>query len=84
MSGHVDGTGKVLSKEEREGGSVVCYTIRNDSSLSKYIAPRGSITVDGISLTVVDSRSNEFDLVLVPETLKKRMLSLGVPTQFST
>ncbi|MBF3377871.1 riboflavin synthase [Leptospira borgpetersenii] len=71
VSGHVDGTGKVLSKEEREGGSVVCYTVRNDSSLSKYIAPRGSITVDGISLTVVDSRSNEFDLILVPETLKK-------------
>ncbi|WP_078128803.1 riboflavin synthase [Leptospira alexanderi] len=71
VSGHVDGIGKVLSKEEREGGSVVCYTVRNDLSLSKYIAPRGSITVDGISLTVVDSRSDEFDLVLIPETLKK-------------
>ncbi|RHX80534.1 riboflavin synthase [Leptospira yasudae] len=71
VSGHVDGTGKILSKEEREGGSVVCYTVRNDSSLSRYIAPRGSITVDGISLTVVDSRTGEFDLVLIPETLKK-------------
>ncbi len=71
VSGHVDGIGKVLSKEEREGGSVVCYTVKNDSSLSRYIAPRGSITVDGISLTVVDVRAEEFDLVLIPETLKK-------------
>ncbi|MBW0433999.1 riboflavin synthase [Leptospira yasudae] len=71
VSGHVDGTGKILSKEEKEGGSVVCYTVKNDSSLSRYIAPRGSITVDGISLTVVDSRAGEFDLVLIPETLKK-------------
>ncbi|TGK31045.1 riboflavin synthase [Leptospira gomenensis] len=71
VSGHVDGTGKIISIEEREGGSVVCYTVENDPSLSKYIAPRGSITVDGISLTVVDSRPGEFDLVLIPETLKK-------------
>ncbi|MBM9576015.1 riboflavin synthase [Leptospira sp. 201903070] len=71
VSGHIDGTGNILSKEEREGGSVVCYTIQTDSSFSKYIAPRGSITVDGISLTVVDSRPEEFDLILIPETLKK-------------
>nr|7WUO_A Chain A, Riboflavin synthase [Leptospira kmetyi serovar Malaysia str. Bejo-Iso9]7WUO_B Chain B, Riboflavin synthase [Leptospira kmetyi serovar Malaysia str. Bejo-Iso9]7WUO_C Chain C, Riboflavin synthase [Leptospira kmetyi serovar Malaysia str. Bejo-Iso9] len=71
VSGHVDGTGKILSKEEREGGAVICYTVQNDPSLSRYIAPRGSITVDGISLTVVDSRPKEFDLVLIPETLKK-------------
>ncbi|MCH1912209.1 riboflavin synthase [Leptospira noguchii] len=71
VSGHVDGVGKILNKEERESGNVICYTVRNDSSLSKYIAPRGSITVDGISLTVVDSRSDTFDLILIPETLKK-------------
>ncbi|EMO88057.1 riboflavin synthase [Leptospira noguchii] len=71
VSGHVDGVGKILNKEERESGSVICYTVQNDSSLSKYIAPRGSITVDGISLTVVDSRSDTFDLILIPETLKK-------------
>ncbi|EKR71217.1 riboflavin synthase, alpha subunit [Leptospira noguchii str. 2006001870] len=71
VSGHVDGVGKILNKEERESGNVICYTVQNDSSLSKYIAPRGSITVDGISLTVVDSRSDTFDLILIPETLKK-------------
>ncbi|EMK23173.1 riboflavin synthase [Leptospira kirschneri] len=71
VSGHVDGVGKILNKEEREGGNVICYTVRNDSFLSKYIAPRGSITVDGISLTVVNSHSDTFDLVLIPETLKK-------------
>lgn len=67
----MDGVGKILNKEEREDGNVICYTVRNDSSLSKYIAPRGSITVDGISLTVVNSHSDTFDLVLIPETLKK-------------
>ncbi|XDD51425.1 riboflavin synthase [Leptospira sp. WS92.C1] len=71
VSGHIDGIGKILTLEKREGGSVICYTVSNDSVLSKYIAPRGSITVDGISLTVVDSRAGEFDLVLIPETLKK-------------
>lgn len=82
VSGHVDGVGKILNKEEREDGNVICYTVRNDSSLSKYIAPRGSITVDGISLTVVNSHSDTFDLVLIPETLKKRMLNLGIQTRF--
>lgn len=71
VSGHIDGTGTILKKEERDGGTVVSYSVKNDSSFSRYIAPRGSITVDGISLTVVDSRPEEFDLVLIPETLKK-------------
>ncbi|MDV6234739.1 riboflavin synthase [Leptospira ellisii] len=79
VSGHVDGTGKILTLEEREGGAVVCYTVGNDPSLSKYVAPRGSITVDGISLTVVDSRPGEFDLVLIPETLKKTNASFWKP-----
>ncbi|EPG74863.1 riboflavin synthase, alpha subunit [Leptospira fainei serovar Hurstbridge str. BUT 6] len=71
VTGHVDAVGKITLAEDRDGGKVRRYLISHDPSLTKYFAVRGSITVDGISLTIVDSRPGELELVLIPETLTK-------------
>jgi len=67
VSGHVDGVGEVISRlpdarSER-------FRIRAPKTLAKYIAHKGSITVDGISLTVNKVEGVEFELNIVPHTL---------------
>ncbi|GBF38073.1 riboflavin synthase [Leptospira johnsonii] len=69
VTGHVDLTGTILLSEEKDSGKVRRFVISHDPSFTKYFAVRGSVTVDGISLTIVDSRPGEFELVLIPETL---------------
>lgn len=67
VSGHVDGLGEVLERSD-EGRSVV-LTLRSPQELSRYIAPKGSICVDGVSLTVNRVQGAEFWLNIVPHTL---------------
>jgi riboflavin synthase len=69
VSGHVDGIGQVVAikKDSRS----VRYDIQAPSELGRYIAKKGSITVDGISLTVNDIDKNIFKLNLVPHTLQE-------------
>ncbi|TGL32337.1 riboflavin synthase [Leptospira koniambonensis] len=69
VTGHVDLTGTILLSEEKDSGKVRRFVISHDPSFTKYFAVRGSVTVDGISLTIVDSKPGEFELVLIPETL---------------
>ncbi|WP_100706994.1 riboflavin synthase, partial [Leptospira hartskeerlii] len=69
VTGHVDLTGTISISEEKDSGKVRRFVISHDPSFTKYFAVRGSVTVDGISLTIVDSRPGEFELVLIPETL---------------
>ncbi|PJZ76715.1 riboflavin synthase [Leptospira neocaledonica] len=69
VTGHVDLTGTILLSEEKDSGNVRRFVISHDPSFTKYFAVRGSVTVDGISLTIVDSKPGEFELVLIPETL---------------
>jgi riboflavin synthase len=64
VAGHVDGVGRVVSVAGSE------YTLRAPQSLSRYIAQKGSITVDGVSLTVNRVRGAAFDVNLIPHTLK--------------
>jgi riboflavin synthase len=68
MSGHVDGVGQVM-KFERVGE---CYllSIKAPRGLAKYIARKGSIAVNGVSLTVNDTRGGTFSINLIPHTLK--------------
>jgi riboflavin synthase len=63
VSGHVDGVGEVTG---REGGAV---SFRVPAQLSRYIAPKGSVTVDGVSLTVNRVDGDRFDVNLIPHTL---------------
>lgn len=72
VSGHVDGVGEILSRN-REARSER-FVVRAPAELAKYIAHKGSITVDGISLTVNSVTGNEFDLNIVPHTLEKTVI----------
>ena len=67
MSGHVDGVGEVLRFEA--AGESFLLVIRAPQELAKYIARKGSITVDGVSLTVNRVAGDEFEVNLIPHTL---------------
>ncbi|WCE30380.1 riboflavin synthase [Vibrio sp. SCSIO 43137] len=66
VSGHVDGVGVIA--ERHQVGRAVEYWIDMPEEISRYVAYKGSITVDGISLTVNDLRENAFKLTIVPHT----------------
>lgn len=78
VSGHVDGTGEILEVREEPGAHTL--KVRAGPGLARYLVPKGSVTVDGVSLTVVDTggpggsradlRTDEFTLWLVPHTLE--------------
>lgn len=67
VSGHVDGIGTVLSR--RADGRSIRFRMQAPSALARYIAARGSVCVDGISLTVNAVEGAEFELNIVPHTL---------------
>ncbi|MCQ0004307.1 riboflavin synthase [Actinomadura madurae] len=67
VQGHVDGVGEILSREPGERWDVV--TVSLPPSLSRYLVDKGSITVDGISLTVVEAAADRFSVALIPTTL---------------
>lgn len=69
VSGHVDGVGTVLRRWD--DGRSVRFVIRAPDELAKYIALKGSICVDGISLTVNAVQGAEFELNIVPHTLSE-------------
>jgi riboflavin synthase len=73
VSGHVDGVGDVVARAPL--GRAVQFTLRAPAPLARYIAQKGSICVDGISLTVNAVRGAEFDLTIVPHTLQETTLA---------
>ncbi len=69
VSGHVDGRGSLCAiRDEGDGGKV--YTFEVDPELERFLVDKGSITLDGISLTVVKPRAGRFDVALIPLTLQ--------------
>jgi riboflavin synthase len=77
VQGHVDGTGSVLRRDPGEHWEVV--TISLPAQLSRYVVEKGSITVDGISLTVVDAAADSFTVSLIPTTLELTTLGRKQP-----
>jgi len=73
VSGHVDGVGEVVSF--RDDGRSVRWVLRAPDALARYIARKGSICVDGVSLTVNAVRGAEFDLNIVPRTMRETIFS---------
>ncbi len=67
VSGHVDGTGEIVSREPH--ANAVLFRIKTGPQLMKYMVPRGSVTVDGISLTLVDVTDTDFAISIIPHTL---------------
>ena len=66
VSGHIDGVGKILNL--RTEGNAIIINISADKNLLKFIAAKGSVALDGISLTVVDSDSEKFSVSMIPHT----------------
>ena len=77
VSGHVDGIGTVV--EKRSDGRSWRFTIEAPAGLAKYIAEKGSICVDGISLTVNEVSGTRFGINIVPHTLAETTLGETEP-----
>lgn len=72
VQGHVDGVGRVINRQPSENWEVV--TIEIPIELAKYLVEKGSVTVDGTSLTVASVTNSTFTVSLIPETLRKTTL----------
>ncbi len=72
VTGHIDATGTIV--EKREESDFLHLRIRIPGALSKYVVPKGSIAIDGVSLTVNDCREGDIELTLIPYTLYQTTL----------
>ena len=72
VTGHVDGIGVVIGKSKER--DFVKLRIKIPESVSKYVVAKGSIAIDGISLTVNECRAGEIEMTLIPYTLEKTTL----------
>ncbi len=77
VQGHVDARGTIRTRTPAEHWELV--DIELPPELARYLVPKGSVTVDGISLTVVDVESNSFTVSLIPETLARTTLGSKEP-----
>lgn len=73
VSGHVDGTGEIMSMRQKE--NAVYVEINVDANLLKYFIPKGSVTVDGTSLTVFGVTDKGFIISLIPVTQDDSIIS---------
>jgi riboflavin synthase len=72
VQGHVDGVGVIAHREPGEGWDSVRFTV--PERLSRYLVEKGSVTVDGVSLTVIDAGPDRFTVGLIPTTLERTTL----------
>jgi riboflavin synthase len=77
VQGHTDGTGTIQSRVSHQDWDVVRISLPAD--LARYVVHKGSITVDGISLTVSGIEDDWFEVSLIPETLKRTTLGSKQP-----
>ena len=73
VQGHVDGIATAVRVEEDEGARLMWF--QPDEDLLRYMVPKGSITLDGVSLTLVDVGRTTFEVAIIPHTLS--VTSLG-------
>ena len=73
VSGHIDGTGSII-KIQRDDNAI-WYTITTSDNLMEYIVEKGSIAIDGISLTVAKVDCKSFSVSIIPHTAKETVLS---------
>ncbi len=66
VSGHIDGTAVIVEKKVH--ANAVIYTFQSDPALTRYMILRGSVTIDGISLTLINVEENFFSVSLIPHT----------------
>ncbi len=72
VSGHVDGVGRVM--RIRKDDTAIWYTIKADPKVMRYIVEKGSVTIDGISLTVAEASQDYFSISAIPHTVAQTVL----------
>jgi len=72
VSGHIDGTGTIT--DIKKDGIAVWYTITTSSEILRYIVEKGSVAIDGISLTVADVSDSDFKISVIPHTAAQTVL----------
>jgi len=78
VQGHADGTGVIVAREAE--GNQVRFAFRlQDAELMRYVVPQGSVTIDGISLTVAHADEAAFGVAIIPHTLKETALQYKMP-----
>lgn len=73
VSGHVDGVGQITQRVSE--GQSVRFSVSAPEELAKYIAHKGSVCIDGVSLTVNEVHGSEFSLQIIPHTLQETIFS---------
>lgn len=74
VAGHVDGVGTIRNRHQE--GNAILFTIEAPSEILRYCVAKGSITVDGISLTINDVADHSFSVAIIPHTAKVTTLGL--------
>lgn len=74
VSGHIDGTGKIINIKNDD--NAIWYTISAKEKIMKYIIEKGSITIDGISLTVANLSESDFSVSIIPHTQEETILKM--------
>jgi riboflavin synthase len=77
VQGHVDGLGRIASRRRQGEWEVVWFSC--PAELAAQMVPKGSVTVDGVSLTVVDVTADGFSVALIPHTLAQTTLGFKAP-----
>ena len=72
VTGHIDGQGRII--ERRKDGNAWRFKFQTDAAVSSFLVAKGSVTIDGISLTVNDVSDDIFSLAIIPLTLSKTTL----------
>ena len=73
ISGHIDGVGHIVNRESR--GNSIFLLVEFPIKLERLISKKGSVSVDGVSLTVNEVEENNFSINIIPHTLSKTILS---------
>lgn len=74
VAGHVDGVGTIRSRHQE--GNAICFTIEAPSDILRYCVTKGSITIDGVSLTINEVADHSFSIAIIPHTAKVTILGL--------
>lgn len=72
VSGHIDGTGEIINMKKE--GIATLLEIKAKENLLKYMIPKGSVALDGVSLTLVDIKEKSFAVSLIPHTKEETIL----------
>lgn len=72
VSGHVDGVGKIISRLKKDNATLLtCHTTKD---LTQYMIPKGSIAIDGVSLTLISVKEQSFSVSIIPQTASDTIL----------